>query len=94
MTAGATSDCTTPRVSLTMRYFASAAQATGCQEETLTLPASASVESVFAALAARHPPLQGLLPACRLAHNFSFVKGSLTLAAGDELAVIPPVSGG
>ncbi len=94
MTATATMDGATPRVSLTVRFFASAARAAGCQQEALTLPTEASVDSVFAALATLHPPLQGLLPACRLAHNLEFVKGALTLAAGDELAVIPPVSGG
>ena len=41
-----------------------------------------------------HPQLDGLRRVTRLAVNQAFVSGNPTLAPGDELALIPPVSGG
>ena len=43
---------------------------------------------------ARFPGLDALLPRCAIARNSSYVDGVVTLNYGDEVAVIPPVSGG
>ena len=37
---------------------------------------------------------QELLPRCALARNAEYVVGTQALRDGDEIAVIPPVSGG
>lgn len=58
------------------------------------LPTSATVRDLLLALALRHPDLRELLPPCRVAVNQEFVGLDHPVAAGDELAVIPPVSGG
>jgi molybdopterin converting factor subunit 1 len=79
---------------VTVLYFATAAERTGCPDEALDLPADCSSSAVFAALSARHPALADLLPHCRLALDLGFINGPLTLHDGAELAVIPPVSGG
>lgn len=53
-----------------------------------------SVADLRAELAARHPDAAPLLAACRVAVNHEFVADSHPLGPGDEVAVIPPVSGG
>ncbi len=58
------------------------------------LPADATVRDLLAALADQHPALRELLPPCRVAVNQEFVGPEHPVRAGDELAVIPPVSGG
>ncbi len=61
---------------------------------TLVLPDDATVSTLLAALGAQHPALRALLPPCRVAVNHEFVAADHPIHEGDELAVIPPVSGG
>jgi len=77
-----------------VRYFAQVRSLVGHDHDDLELPASCDVAQVHDALGTRHPQLRTLLGHTRLAHNHTFVNGALELADGDELAVIPPVSGG
>lgn len=60
----------------------------------LELPAGARVRDLLAALAAAGPDLSASLSVCRVAVNHEFVGADHVIAAGDEVAVIPPVSGG
>ena len=46
------------------------------------------------AFAEQHPGVRELLPPCRVAVNQEFVGGDHVVGEGDEVAVIPPVSGG
>jgi molybdopterin converting factor small subunit len=41
-----------------------------------------------------HPPLAGRLGPVRFARNEEFVEADALLAAGDVVAVLPPVAGG
>ncbi len=45
-------------------------------------------------LAEAYPALRPLLPAVRVAVNQEYVSGAHTVRAGDEVALITPVSGG
>ena len=60
----------------------------------LELPAGARAADVLAALAAVSPGLSGSLSVCRVAVNHEFVAADHPVAEGDEVAIIPPVSGG
>jgi len=60
----------------------------------LELPEDATVAQLLAALGERHPTLRELLPPCRVAVEQEFVSPEHPVRAGDEVAVIPPVSGG
>jgi molybdopterin converting factor small subunit len=42
----------------------------------------------------RHPSVAPLRSVCRLAKNGEYLRDGELIAPGDELAVIPPVSGG
>ena len=82
-----------PRVQI--RFFAVARDRLGGLERVeMELPAATDETAIKAAIAAAHPAIERLLGFSRLAHNQDFIRGAVTLAEGDELAVIPPVSGG
>lgn len=60
----------------------------------LELPEGVTVAQLLTALGDRHPALRELLPPCRVAVEQEFVGPEHPVRAGDEVAVIPPVSGG
>ena len=72
-------------------YLRDAAQAGACE---LTLEAPARGLEARAALLERFCTLDGLLDSCRLAVNGEYRSWETTLSPGDELCLIPPVSGG
>jgi molybdopterin converting factor subunit 1 len=74
--------------------FASARDLAGCDSLRLELPAGSTVADLASSLVARLPALATLLPKCRIAVNHEFANPGQVLNLGDELAVIPPVSGG
>lgn len=82
-------------VEITLRYFSIARDRLGgVDAETVALPTATDETALKAAIGARHPAIAPLLAHSRLAHNHDFCHGPVRLAAGDEVAVIPPVSGG
>lgn len=74
--------------------FAGLAHALGVRETTLELPTDATVQSAIDQLLKDHPGLASHLPTLAFAVNCDFVKPEQALSEGDELALIPPVSGG
>ena len=60
----------------------------------LDLRSGATVGEARHALTERFPRLSAGLTKMRLAVNQEFVADAVILRAGDELAVVPPVSGG
>jgi len=83
-----------PPVRITVRFFAAARERAGRGQDTLELPAPATVETALAALRDRYPSLVSLLPHLRVAVDEEFVPPTHPLADGAELALIPPVAGG
>ena len=84
-----------PVQQLDVLLFASAADAFGAGQLRLEVAAGASAGEVRDRLLdeARRRGVE--LPAsCRLAVNQRFVDADLPVAAGDEVALIPPVAGG
>lgn len=79
---------------VTILYFASAADRRGCSSESFSLQSGATTGHLRSSLAQAHPALRGTLERCRIAVNHEFVGNDWVLKAGDEVAVIPPVSGG
>jgi len=77
-----------------VRYFASVRERLRCEAEEVEQPAGATVGGLFAELRRRHPPLAEVAASLRFAVNQEYVEVDQRLADGDEVAVIPPVSGG
>ena len=79
---------------ITIRYFAAVRERTGVESETLEADEHATVADVWQAITDRHPELAGLKQHLRFAVNHEFADDDQPVGDGDEVALIPPVSGG
>jgi MoaE-MoaD fusion protein len=77
-----------------VRLFAMQRELAGAREVELRLPEGATIADAWDALVARHPALAPGRAFVRFARNGSYAEPATTLGADDELALIPPVSGG
>ena len=77
-----------------VRFFAWLRDAAGCDECWLTLQPGTKALEAKVALVARYERLSGLIDTTRLALNQEYRPWETLLHDGDELALIPPVSGG
>jgi molybdopterin converting factor subunit 1 len=77
-----------------VRLFASVKDIVGQREVVLELPEGVTASELLRLVAADHPRLQPLLPSLLLAVNREYVEATRVLKDGDEVAFIPPVSGG
>lgn len=75
-------------------FFAHAAQFVGCREEHWELASPLSPDQFWSELERRHPGAGALRASCRLARNREYLSPEDWLQPGDEVAIIPPVSGG
>ena len=75
-------------------YFASVRDIAGTTEETLELEAGTKTKDLLEALIRTHPELKGLEPSLAISVNQEYAARDAPLADGDEVALIPPVSGG
>lgn len=78
---------------LSVRLFASAREAVGTPTLTVDLPAGATVGILVQQLRAGYPQLN-TLPELVISVNYEYAHGEQQLREGDEVALIPPVSGG
>ena len=77
-----------------VRYFAAAREAAGLETESLPLPEGATVAVLRDRLFGLHPDLCALAAGLRFAVGERFADLDAPLAAGDQVALLPPVSGG
>ncbi len=75
-------------------FFGMLRDLTGCSEETLELPDGARLETVFEHYASQFPRLREMAGSIALARNQEFARREVLLGDGDEVALMPPVSGG
>lgn len=75
-------------------YFGSLAHELGRKSGELVLSDNATVADALEALFAEHPGLDRHRARLAVAVNLEYVTPTHVLRAGDELALIPPVSGG
>jgi len=66
----------------------------GMREETCAVPETATLGGVFDAYATRFPRLRDIRRSIVLARNQEFGDPASAVADGDEIAFLPPVSGG
>jgi molybdopterin converting factor subunit 1 len=77
-----------------VRFFASIREKLRRSEATCSLPDGATVRDLVDQLCREHPPLAGVRGALRVAVNQEYVDAQHPLSDNDEVALIPPVSGG
>lgn len=77
-----------------VKLFARARDLAGAGETTVSLPDGGTVADLRRSLAAACPKLTALLDRCAIAVNGEFASETQSLSADQELAILPPVSGG
>jgi molybdopterin synthase catalytic subunit len=77
-----------------VRLFAIQRELAGTREVNLDLPDAATVADCWDALVGLHPALAPGRDSVRFARNGAYADATTALADGDEVAMIPPVSGG
>lgn len=77
-----------------VKFFALARDLAACAEAELTVPDNTYVKDMLAVLSVSYPALHKLGPYMRIAVNCEYVSGEYLLHQDDEVALIPPVSGG
>jgi molybdopterin converting factor subunit 1 len=75
-------------------FFASYRDIAGTDEMEVDLPSGASVSDLVVRLRGRGDAWRSLPPQPAVAVNLTYAPLATTLADGDEVAFIPPVSGG
>jgi molybdopterin converting factor subunit 1 len=75
-------------------FFASYRDALGTGSLDLELPDGSTVGELVGRLRARGAPFDRLPPTPAVAVNRALVRADVRLAAGDEVAFLPPVAGG
>jgi MoaE-MoaD fusion protein len=80
-------------IAVRTRLFARLREQAGTDSETVEVREGATVDDVYDALQTLHPALPNH-ESVRAAVNQEFVEWGRKVAAGDEVAFIPPVSGG
>jgi molybdopterin converting factor subunit 1 len=77
-----------------VRLFALLRDRAGVGEAALSLPDGATVAAAAAELVTRFPSVGDAVPRVMYAVNQEYADAGTVLKDGDELALIPPVSGG
>jgi molybdopterin synthase sulfur carrier subunit len=75
-------------------FFAQLQDVTGCEAVELAAPAPLSREQFWAVLLKKFPALAAHRGNVRLAHNWEYADADTWFTDADEVALIPPVSGG
>ena len=79
---------------VTVRYFAAIREVTGTRSETREVPEGTSAGRLVDLVVADHPGIDALRRSAALMVNHAYADPSRPLVDGDEVALIPPVSGG
>lgn len=77
-----------------VRLFARLAELAGTREAEVELGEGVSASDVYTLLCRKYPQLAGLGGAVRFAVNGEYVLPGHPVGENDEVALIPPVSGG
>lgn len=77
-----------------VKFFASAREKAGTDEQRLELPSGATVGQMREELRSQFPSIANVLETCAFAVNQKYATPATQLRDGDELAILPPVSGG
>ena len=75
-------------------FFAQLKDATGCDSVELAPASPLNAEQLWAELLKKFPKLAAYRSSVRLAKNCEYAAPDAVFADDDEIAIIPPVSGG
>ncbi len=75
-------------------FFASCRDLVGASEQDVALPEGATVQNLISEIVSEHSRFIAMAPSLMVSVNQEYQKRETVLHNGDEVAFIPPVSGG
>lgn len=81
-------------MTVTARFFAIFRERLGCSSMSIAISSGETVASLWERLAARRPEVRDLYTATRFAVNGDYATPETPVLDGDEVAFLPPMSGG
>jgi molybdopterin converting factor subunit 1 len=84
----------TATIPVTVLFFGRIRELSGMSEESTQVPEDATLTDLFGSYEIRFPKLAGFRSSLVASRNQEFASWDTQLAAGDEIAFLPPVSGG
>lgn len=81
-------------ITVTVKLFAAYQDAYGVSELSLEMPTGATVGQICDRLIVDRPELADFKEITRFGVNLQFVEANTVVQNGDEIVLIPPVSGG
>jgi len=75
-------------------FFGQVRELTGIAEEAIDVPEGTTLADLFERYAVRFPKLVGFRSSLVASRNQEFAPWDAHLSAGDDIAFLPPVSGG
>jgi sulfur-carrier protein len=82
------------KISINILYFAFVKDKTGVEFDLLDLPSDTSVKSLINLILEKHPALSNIIDIIQISVNYKIVDVDTILKDGDEIAFLPPISGG
>ena len=83
-----------PAIRVKVLFFGRLREVVGAAEHNFDVAEGAPIQELFARCAERHPELVRYRSSLVATRNQEFTPWSTALHAGDEVAFLPPVSGG
>ncbi len=83
-----------PTIRVKVLFFGRLKEIVGRAEESVDLAEGAAIEALFERFGSRHPELARYRGSLVASRNQEFAAWSTPLLSGDEVAFLPPVSGG
>jgi molybdopterin converting factor subunit 1 len=82
------------KLSVKVLFFGQLRELIGISEEQAAVPQGSTLADLFTSYASRFPNLAGFRTSLVASRNQEFAGWDSLIAAGDEIAFLPPVSGG
>ena len=84
----------TPQMTILVLLFAELRKRTGTDRLIMTVPVSLTASELLLLIIQMRPELNGLAQRCSMARNGEILPFSAIIESGDEIALLPPASGG
>ena len=83
-----------PNLRVKVLFFGRIRELTGLSEESVDIPEGATLGDLFDLYQKRFPALAGFRASLVASRNQEFASWETALTSGDDIAFLPPVSGG
>lgn len=83
-----------PNLRVNVLFFGPVRELTGLTQEAVEIPAGTTLSGLFDRYAARFPQLAGFRASLVASCNQEFASWDTPLSSNDDIAFLPPVSGG